>query len=858
MKKANNNPPLTPQQIQQQPSTSSARSVPIRKIYEKKNEISFDLPPSNSSLNLIELTKPATENSENPSKISDKENLSHLKSKTMGRRSSARDRERNIKRQASTNEKKTRWLLTRKTWRYMADAGRKLIPDGMSNKPENLAKIEDHFQKLCANEKRFLIWKRKLSYPGASGSFRRKNKTKVSKKPVTLGSPATGSSADECDDDRSTRSKRSDELIIKMLERYLSIGSDIEECESEANSSKSTIKDQNNNSNNSKTSRNLSLSNNSELIIKYDPTETLDFSKASVIDQSIWHPCNFNESMHSSLLLDSLKQYRKKNYSPYIEMENISSDLLKDKVLLRKILNDIKTQQKYAKIPRTESTRSLNISYSSSMSSLTSTISSTFHNFVDFIDNKASSCRNSFHRQTSSSTQTADSAVNDSRDFTKNAYSKMQDSFIFGSKLSSSASTSSISRTHEFYNQQKQIFANKQHQQLYEHQRQQQLRSSNTSTIKTSSTLKSVTTKTINTTTTLSSAKQQQNQRNQTAPFQTQSSPTTPTSLTTPYHTTITTTATSSSSKNNVPLIAVKTASYEKITKSGGTQTDGIPIHQLNVLLDEYKKKLVEERQQEADDADGAPDASGRSRRKSSIDNKDVSQSVSDTIKRYLNMARKKPKDNDAANRFKRVNYDRNLRNIKAKGEITKPGDDDGNMKGCQTESNWLEKLFDNSEELNRCCNSPIFSPISSPSLPSSPPSPSTSSGIGSGIIHSSTQFLSNLLWHHSNSSQQQSPIQTANEAAIAMQKSKSSSNVGHLVSKKIFRSRSKSQTRGSTTQAVLTPSTGNAKPTWTPQVSHFYSLQIFFSFLLKLVSHIWMRNRNVCGFALLLKRETS
>ena len=117
--------------------------------------------------------------------ISDKEYLSHIKKEYkpgMGRKPSIR--ERSLKRQPSsvTGEKKTRWLLTRKTWRYMADAGRKLIPEGVQNKPENIEKIEEHFQKLCQNERKFLIWKRKLSYPGATGSFRRKNKNKIGKR----------------------------------------------------------------------------------------------------------------------------------------------------------------------------------------------------------------------------------------------------------------------------------------------------------------------------------------------------------------------------------------------------------------------------------------------------------------------------------------------------------------------------------------------------------------------------------------------------------------------------------------------------------------------------------------------------
>ena len=568
-----------------------------------------------------------------------------------------------------------------------------------------------------------------------------------------------------------------------------------------------------------------------------------DISKSNVQDHSIWHPGNFNESIHSSLLLDSLKQYRKKNYSPYIESDSISTDLLKDKVLLRKILNDIRTQQKYSKsIPRTESTRSLNISYSSSMSSLTSTISSTFHNFVDFIDNKASSCRNTLSKHDPALTSSMASSSRDMLRQNKDPYNKSGVDYFDTSTTSSSASRaayspSSITKTHQIYNQQKQIFATKQQQQLYHHQqqhyqKQQQLfqqqqhqqqyqnypsnlRSLNTH--KASTMLKTITTKTTSTSTTTSTSKSSLDS----------SSPTTPTSP-------------PGILKNSTAQLAARKAAQVKTYRSGEVQTDGIPLSRLNLLFDEYKK-MVEEERQEEEDAQGD---GNRGARKLSIDNKDVSQSVSDTIKRYLMMARKKPKNNDDANRFKRVNYDRNLRNIKAKGEITKPGDDDGLMKGCQTDSNWLEVLYGNESELNRCCTSPIYSPIvsspetksplsisPSPSLPSSPPSPSTSGG--GGLIQSSTQFLSNLLWHHSNNSNNQlnstnsSPSSSsmttatmvADSSAIAMQKSKSSSNVGHLVSKKIFRSRSKSQTRGQSVIQPLTPASPNTKPQWTPQV---------------------------------------
>lgn len=68
---------------------------------------------------------------------------------------------------------KERWLLTRKTWKYMTDAGRKLIPDyiqnrGNTNDPNDLKKIEEYFQHVCNNEPTFLpvVFRRKQSFPG--------------------------------------------------------------------------------------------------------------------------------------------------------------------------------------------------------------------------------------------------------------------------------------------------------------------------------------------------------------------------------------------------------------------------------------------------------------------------------------------------------------------------------------------------------------------------------------------------------------------------------------------------------------------------------------------------------------------
>lgn len=774
-----------------------------------------------------------------------------------------------VKRQLSppSGEKKTRWLLTRKTWRYMADAGRKLIPDSLQNKPDEVEKIEEHFQKICQNERKFLIWKRKMSYPGASGSSLRKRKGTKFNKRGGFGSPLTGSSADECDDER-PRGKSNDELIIKMLERYLRITDNSERYDelneskvdspcgsgsgsgrqfsfndfpSASTSGKHTPEPMSPSS--SSRGKSSSFSPTKEIQLPFD--ENLDVSKSHIQDYSIWDPVSGNDTIHTALLLDSLKQYCKKNYSPYIDSNDITLELLKDKILLRKILSDMRMQQKMSKtqIPRTDSTRSLSVSYSSSMSSLTltfNTISSTFHNFVDFIEHKAGGCRSSV--KSSSGVGSSSGSPVTSPDPTRQ-HVTFTNSRATG--LDPSHSLALLSRPHQVYTKEKQIFANKQLEQLH-HQQQQNYPLRSTRTI-------SKTIKTITSTTSSSLSKTCNTEIFFAAEEKEQTSSLLASSLLS--------SASSSSSAGQKMILKQLPPKRPpmKTFKDFEQQTDLIPLSTLNLLYDEYKKQVEHERQEAALSADedgggngGAesPREASLDKRKTSVDNKDVSQSVSDTIKRYLMMARKTKKDDDA-NRFKRVNYDRNLRNIKAKGEITKPGDDDGLMKGCQTDSGWLESLLENSDELHRYLESEVLSPINSPtgtknsstsnsssfSCPSSPislhPIVSTPSGIG--IIQSGTQFLSNLF--HSASSHSNidtisppspsnissnSNLESQMSSSVAMQKSKSSSNVGHLMSKKIFRSRSKSQIRTKTSNQVIIPSTSDVISQWTPQVRFF------------------------------------
>ena len=94
--------------------------------------------------------------------------------------------------------RRERWLLTRKTWRYMTDAGRKLIPEGTHNRPEDIPKIEAYFQEICHKEPRFLLW-RKQSYPGAIG-FRSKGRTRSGRLKKGGSCRDKTSSADEAED----------------------------------------------------------------------------------------------------------------------------------------------------------------------------------------------------------------------------------------------------------------------------------------------------------------------------------------------------------------------------------------------------------------------------------------------------------------------------------------------------------------------------------------------------------------------------------------------------------------------------------------------------------------------------------
>ncbi|XP_041969088.1 uncharacterized protein LOC121725953 isoform X2 [Aricia agestis] len=221
------------------------------------------------------------------------------------------------------------------------------------------------------------------------------------------------------------------------------------------------------------------------------------------------------------------------------------------------------------------------------------------------------------------------------------------------------------------------------------------------------------------------------------------------------------------SPKSPPPLIEVFGESLEERLVDATTQTLPIPEEVLAEIERQYREKVESAT---APTSPTSPPNERRPRRRSSVDHDDVSQSVSDTIKRYLRMARKKSVDAEKTDRFKRINYDKNLRNIKPRppNEV----DDDGFHKGCQTDEAWITSYRDMQ-----------FASVAS--TPTSPLSPTQS--------HS---FLSTLLGKNA----------TVSAPSGAMQKSRSSSSVVQSVGKRLWRTRSRSSSR--------------AVATWTPQGS--------------------------------------
>ncbi|XP_030761287.1 uncharacterized protein LOC115886333 isoform X2 [Sitophilus oryzae] len=594
------------------------------------------------------------------------------KRKNLGRSASTESTEYSISMGRSIRRKKPkeRWLLTRKTWKYMADAGRKLIPEGAKNCPEDIPKIEAHFQELCRKEAKFLLW-RKNSYPGALG-FRKKRKNV----PKKGGSCRKAMSEGEVDILKPERPKD------LLLEPKIPGKFDIKKMREDFLNSPSTS------------------------------TPTGIPSTSATPD---------HETHEDKQLVSMLEQYLRMANTPDA-LKTGSADFNYQE-LIDKLQKHLTLTSSRTSSPSHYSSNS-NLSPRTNLSPYQSSEQVNFQG--DYVQRSLLDTLSRYFSQSPHRDKVVSDLLTDRKALEKLYFELRKAKGFRGSRggtgYSSPSGYHSPSRTYH-------------------------------------------------------STRLGLSHRDREGKF-------------VPGH--------------PPPLIEVQGETIEVTYRNWGTQTLPIPEHVLLECEKAYKKQQAEE-EEERKEKEREDKHKGGSRRKSSVENDDVSQSVSDTIKRYLRMARKKSVDSDKLDsRFKRVNYDRNLRNIKAKGEITKPGDDDGLNKGCQTNDEWIvtyrdlkmADVYDVSDDsrissARSSVDIGVFELEGGKGTPTSPPSSKSGHGFLSHLLHGGK---------HDNKA----------VTATAMQKSKSSSSVmqqgSRLVAKKIFRSRSKSQTRPSQTPCSWTP----------------------------------------------------
>lgn len=631
--------------------------------------------------------------------------------------------------------KRERWLLTRKTWRYMADAGRRLIPDGLQNRPEDVPKIEAYFQEVCQKEPRFLLW-RKQSYPGALG-FRSRGRSRGGRKKMGGSCRDKTSSADEAEDIKKgsvaaagftpqlTRKLGSRLDLKKLKEEFLlgSVGPLRPHSQSET--------------------RGLQFHNS-------QPQSTLS-----------------SPEEESDLFLETLEMYLKEKPTDP-KLASTSKTALNHEELLKKLREHLDSIERVTAEERSRSSRSTSVHFEGDH--MQKTLLETIRRHFGRSTNREKVISDMLTDRKSLERLYFD--LRKTRGFKSGRRSgDIVRGVGFGGSYSSlkwrppwrPSGSSSPSHYHDLQEE------------------------------------------------------EGSDEEGSTDSRQISSDPSSPPPM--------------------IELELVKPPRSRK-EKCYATQTEIVSECVLEAIREELKRLKIAK--QEAEEKEAKEEQSkGRSynRRSSVTDNDDVSPSVGDTIKRYLRMARKKSIDSDKADRFKRVNYDKNIRNIKAKGEITQIGDDDGLDKGCQTDESWIValrelKLEDKLGETSTTpCEEQSSSRITSSrssvdtgveDLSSPPQTPIPPTKSPSGILSTGQTFLSNLL-HHQKSRNTPSSISTV---PGVMQKSKSSSSVVHqgsrLVAKKIWKSRSKSQNRA-------VPSATSA---WTPQVTRVGApkASVFFS----------------------------
>lgn len=717
----------------------------------------------------------------------------------MGRKPSFKEKEKKSFKRGSVKE---RWLLTRKTWKYMTDAGRRLLPEGVGNKAEDIPKIEQYFQDVCRNEAKFLVWRRKCSYPGASLPIPRRRWKRPFHGTV---SPKKASSADEAEDEyiESLEQVQYEQLMIDMLRNYLDIKEDDD---------------------NSAVAAAGAVGGERGSDLHFPPISTTT-SMISLVDSA---------SYNTTTTTTMADINRKENYfnqerglrsgagaaSATSGGKTGSSGALGSYVMGSS--GDFRS---------TSASMSNRDSFMQQHQRLSQALSATSAAGVG--GRGYGQQQSAQHHQGRSQAHQLKSNVPANTPFSLFTSSRDVAPVHLMANLKRFRGSPLIDQiTPEVLNDK--VKLRKIYEQLKASQRMNRLLSAKAPATRFSAGVPQYQRSALGVHTTFAFPELSGKSRSAFRPFnKTPESNSSSSSYLVHYDTSNSNTSSlygidERTSTDNVSPRRPERRGPQFYTQ--GIQTDAIPLPVLNDISTEFKRQLAEEeamlREEEAQLHEPDPVTVRNERRNS----EDVSQSVSDTIKRYLRMARKKPKQDDV-NRFKRINYDRNLRNIKAKGETTKIGDDDGNCKGCQTEEDWIVKSYSDLSKDAPASYPPVVeaqttmavrpttlprgksstkqeaasstTPISSPSSPGI----LTSS---SNIFHTSTQFLSNLFGHSSGASNVEGSSNDSIYASLdpAMQKSKSSSNVGHLVSRKIWKSRSKSQSRPT------------VKPQWTPQVS--------------------------------------
>lgn len=647
---------------------------------------------------------------------------SFRKSFKMGKKTSDKEKQKH-----GNGPPKERWLLTRKTWKYMTDAGRRLIPDYMQNRHANaqdLKHIEEYFQHVCRGEPKFLPWRRKQSYPGALGvsPFRRSGKMRHTSKwfgrsssglsPISdnrssgssnISSPGTKAiSADESEEDLYTGNESQRMfLIIEMLEKYLKL----------SNTSPPANADDDDNA----TADHFNEGSTSPNEYMYSPATSPPASGSTA--PSLTSPPAQSTSFHRMEGDGERSKPSSLSPPPYYGYRSSESEVR------RKFLFDI---------PATTTTTADNMPSTSSGRGGASTSR-------DYMSRYSSAPLTSGNAHTSL-------LLENLRNYGRSNRSSVLSSVNFTPAMLEDKQL--LRRIRDELKQ----------QQLDSILRRHSRRpfSADTSTMRLSTSL--FTLPTLKPSPPLNILTEQNE-----VPSNLASSANADSSDRTCTITQFIDESSCTSPTTRVPLISIKLASQERISQSNmeGTQTDPIPVNSIYQHYNDYVKRIEREQMEQQQKANAlgksmsqgskmGSNADKHSKRKSSIDNEDVSQSVSDTIKRYLRMARKKPANDNDANRFKRINYDTNLRNIVPKAEIPEPDDLDldGNNKKTQTNDNWCEVVINeikahmSNKDITITNFPPDFLQHSTASASNRSPSDSKPSFLSSSMPSSPTGFF--------------------------------------------------------------------------------------------------------------------